>query len=468
MNSTLKPSPSQEHFTIVGAGPVGSLLATYLAQIGYSSDLFERRPDMRQSHGSEGKSINLAVSTRGLYALREIGLEDHILNQAIPMRGRMIHSITGELNFQPYGISDRDCIYSMSRSSLNKALMTRAELTGKAKIHFQKRLIKLDLKTRALQFSDGEVVASKLIAADGASSIVRHQMMAQPGYTCSQDYLEYGYKELTIPPGPNHTFQIERGALHIWPRGSYMLIALPNIDGSFTCTLFLANQNLDAKGETPSFSNLNTREKVATFFSTQFPDIIPLIPNLIDDFFENPTGHMVTVKCSPWNKEDHTLLIGDAAHAIVPFFGQGMNCGFEDCTLLIDLWKKLEDWNLVFRQFSSFRRQSTDRIADMAVENFFEMRDQVGHARFLMEKAVESILQKSFPGEYVSRYSLVTFSRAPYEVAYEVGILTRKIINKLCQNMTRIEDLDLQLASQLIRKTLKPYLSSQKGFNYGP
>jgi kynurenine 3-monooxygenase len=293
--------------------------------------------------------------------------------------------------------------------------------------------------------------------------VIRHEMMKRPGYECTQDYLDYGYKELTIPVGPNGGFRIERNALHIWPRGTFMLIALPNFDGSFTCTLFLPSQGPD------SFETLGENpERILAFFQKHFADVIPLLTDPVETFNANPTGHMVTVKCFPWHVADRALLLGDAAHAIVPFFGQGMNCGFEDCTIFDELLEKHGKLNSqFFAQFSQLRKPHTDGIADMAIENFVEMRDKVGDTRFLMEKSVEKILQQHFPTEYISRYALVTFSRLPYRVAYEAGIVESEILGELCRNIKQAEEVDLDQAARLIRAKLNPVLQHQKGLNHG-
>jgi kynurenine 3-monooxygenase len=293
-----------------------------------------------------------------------------------------------------------------------------------------------------------------IIAADGSSSVIRDKVTQSPGY-CTQETLEYGYKEITIPAGPEHAFLMDGNSLHIWPRGNFMLIALPNLDGSFTCTLFMPFVGPD------SFESLASPQTVEQFFTDQFRDIRSLIPNLEETFFAHPTGKMVTVKCQPWNVEDQVLLIGDAAHAIVPFFGQGMNCGFEDCTILDKLLAQEQDWKKVFAEFSKNRKQDSDKIADMAVENFVEMRDKVGDPRFLMAKNVEKILQKEFPRHYVSRYHLVSFSRFPYGQAYQVGLIQNEILDDLCANIVKPEDVDLKRAKALIQTKLAPVM---KGF----
>lgn len=434
---------------IVGAGLVGSLLAIYLARRGLEVEVHERRPDMRKEVISAGRSINLALSTRGIHALNHVGLEKQILEHAIPMRGRMIHALDGALTFQPYGIDDTQYINSISRGELNKLLMTHAERSGNVKIHFNKKVTGLS------QFEQNSLV----IGADGSASAIRSEILeSTAGAKSSQSQLDYGYKELTIPAGPNASFLIEKNALHIWPRGSFMLIALPNHDGSFTCTLFLP-----FKGDV-SFEMLTTPAQVRGFFEKYFKDALQLITNLEETFFENPTGTMVTIKCSPWFKDDRALLIGDAAHAIVPFFGQGMNCGFEDCSVLDSLLdrKDLSSWSSLFAEFDRARKTNADAIADLAVENFIEMRDKVGDQRFLLEKAVEKKLQEAFPGKFVSRYGLVTFSRVPYRFASDVGVINNEILGELCKNIDSADQLDLAKAKMLIETKLAPLLRTQK------
>jgi kynurenine 3-monooxygenase len=458
--------------TIVGAGLVGSLLATFLARRGFSVEVLERRPDMRRAAISAGRSINLAVSVRGLHALKQLGLEEQVLAQAVPMRGRMIHAADGALTFQRYGKDDSECINSVSRGELNKLLMSVAEKTGKVKIAFDQRVTGADLVGGKLRVRDEksgaerELSAPCVIGTDGSASVVREEILRLSGMPSSSETLDYGYKELVIPPGPGGSFRIEKNALHIWPRGTFMLIALPNQDGSFTCTLFLPH-----KGPL-SFEELGHPEQVRALFSEQFPDALPLIDRLEKTFFENPTGHMVTVKCPSWHHEDRALLLGDAAHAIVPFFGQGMNCGFEDCTIFDELLDQslagngtLEE---VFATLAASRKPNADAIADLAVENFVEMRDKVGNPRFLLEKAVERILQDKFPGEYVSRYGLVTFSREPYRFAHEMGRVQNEILAELCGKLESPEGVDLERAATLIRSKLTPLFKlHQKGISHG-
>jgi len=446
------------HVTVVGAGLVGSLLSMYLARRGFQVDVLERRPDMRREDVGAGRSINLAISARGLYALRQVGLEEEALRQAIPMRGRMIHAPSGELAFQAYGKDESQHINSLSRAWLNKYLMTHAERSGRVRIQFEQRVQHVDFEKGMLEVMDRsgsavrEVRTPVVFGTDGSGSAVRREMVLRPGHGSAQEHLSHGYKELTIPAGPGGTFRMEKHALHIWPRGSYMLIALPNQDGSFTCTLFLPFQG------PVSFESLETPTQVEAFFREQFPDALELIPGLTHDFFHNPTGTMVTVKSAPWHVGGRALLVGDAAHAIVPFFGQGMNCGFEDCVTLDACLGRHQRWEDAFEEFFRLRKPNADAIADMAVENFVEMRDRTADPRFLLEKAVEKELLKAFPGEFLSRYTLVSFSRVPYRLSYEVGAIAGGIVSELSEGLTRAQDVDLERAGTLIRERLVPFV----------
>jgi kynurenine 3-monooxygenase len=466
--------PNGQLLTLIGAGPVGSLLAGFLAKRGFRVRVFERRPDMRKEKIEAGRSINLAVSARALYALRELGIEEEVLKRAVPMKGRMIHAVDGALTFQRYGKDDTECINSVSRGELNELLMTHAEATGRVEFNFRKRLVSCDLEQGALLFKDEKTGADEafqaqsVIGTDGTASVVRREILraskADPS-ACSEKYLDYGYKELHIPPGPagpagkDGRFLLEKNALHIWPRGTYMLIALPNRDGSFTVTLFLP-----LEGE-PGFAHLKEPRHVRALFEKQFGDVLRLIPDLESSFFQNPTGHMVTVKCSPWHYKDRALVLGDAAHAIVPFFGQGMNAGFEDCTVLDELLSGTQSLERAFSLLSSTRKADSDAIADMAVENFTEMRDKVGDPRFLLEKAVERILQREFPEDYVSRYSLVTFRREPYRLALQAGLIESQILTELCRGIEAPEAVDLKRAEILIRSKLSPLLNRKGTVN---
>jgi|HubBroStandDraft_4_1064222.scaffolds.fasta_scaffold01270_11 kynurenine 3-monooxygenase len=449
--------PERDNITLIGSGLTGPLLAISLAQRGFPVQLYERRPDMRRVRISAGRSINLALSTRGIHALREAGLWGEIADILIPMRGRMMHSVTGELTFMPYGKDETEFINSVSRADLNIALMNAAEKAG-VSIRFNERCTGFDLRASAVHLRNEDtgvesVVDSRIvIGTDGATSAVRTEMLKLPRFNFSQQYLDYGYKELTIPAGTDGRHIFETHALHIWPRGTFMLIALPNIDGTFGCILFLPFEGGDI-----SFEALDTEAKVMSFFEVQFPDALRLMPNLIENYFENPTGVMVTVKCSPWHVDGEALLLGDAAHAIVPFFGQGMNCAFEDCTYFLELLDRYgSDWPMLFSAFEKARKADTDAIADLAIENFIEMRDRVADPRFLFRKKVELELEKKYPGRFVPKYAMVTFHRTPYSIAAQRGAVQDDMLGELCDSVQRLEDIDWTRAEALVQQKLTP------------
>lgn len=434
------PLPAPEHsdttkekVTIVGAGLVGALLSILLAKRGYAVAMYERRPDMRRTDIGAGRSINLALSDRGWRALEAAGIADDIRPVAIPMKGRMVHNTDGSLSFQPYGTDAGQAIYSVSRGGLNMALMDLAESHPDVAIYFGQRCKDVNLDTAAATLyneTTGEthtVEASHLIGADGAYSAVRWKMLKTDRFDYSQDYLDYGYKELTIPPGENGTWRMEKNALHIWPRGNYMLIALPNIDGSFTCTLFFPFEG------TPSFAELKNPYDVQQFFTEVFPDAVPLMPTLIEDFFSNPTSSLVTVRCYPW-VHGKAALIGDAAHAVVPFYGQGMNAGFEDARVFGELLDRYENnWDEMLPVFQQERKPNADAIAELAVNNFIEMRDLVADPVFLLRKKIEKKIHELYPDRYLPLYSMVTFSDKTYYEALTEGkkqdVFMRELMN---------------------------------------
>lgn len=395
--------------TIVGAGLVGSLLSIYLAKRGYKVSIYESRNDMRRQGAARGRSINLALSDRGLLALEKVGLASLIRELSIPMHGRYIHNTDGTSAFQPYG-KEGQYINSISRASLNMKLMDHAEELG-VDIHFTHRCTGVDWKKQTISFDisgteDFTRQFDLLFAADGAFSAARLQHHLQhEKFNYQQYYIDCGYKELTIPPTASGDFALEVNALHIWPRKDYMLIALPNQDKTFTCTLFFPFE-----GNT-SFEKLTTEEKVREFFENTFPDAAKLMPDYVNEFFTNPTSSLVTVKCFPWIRQDKFALIGDAAHAIVPFFGQGMNCGFEDCRILDELIAKHnEDWTQILEQYQYLRKPDGDAIADLAINNFVEMRERTADPKFLLQKKIEAKLHDKYPDKWIPAYSQVTFS----------------------------------------------------------
>jgi kynurenine 3-monooxygenase len=450
----MKAAPDK--ITLIGAGLNGPLLAALLVQRGFAVEVYERRPDMRRVRMSAGRSINLALSTRGIHALQQAALWERMRSIILPMRGRMMHSVGGELTFQPYGKNEAEVINSISRAELNIALINAAEEHG-ATIHFNRRCTGYDLKTGAIRIRDEEtgeemmLEAGVVIGCDGSASSIRMEMLKLSRFNFSQQYLDYGYKELTIPAGPHGEHLLETHALHIWPRGNHMLIALPNIDGTFASILFLPFDGAD------SFAGLTTPAQVDRFFESRFPDAVRLMPQLADNYFTNPMGAMVTIKCSPWHVEGKALLLGDAVHAIVPFFGQGINCGFEDCTCLVELLDRHgADWPRLFAEFERDRKVNTDAIADMAIENFAEMRDRVADSRFLFRKKVELALEARYPQLFVPKYAMVTFHRIPYSIALARGAVQDRMLAALCESIHRVEDLDWEKADRLIHRDLTP------------
>lgn len=428
--------------TILGAGLVGSLLAIMLRKRGYEVTIYERRGDMRAAHMSAGKSINLAMSTRGWKALELAGLKDDMEPIAIPMYGRYLHQPDGNTAFQPYS-KNNEAIYSISRGELNRKLMTLAEHNG-AKINFEHRCTGVDVVTNTLQFERADkttttVHADLLFGADGAFSALRESYTKMPRVNCSQFYLEYGYKELTILPDEQGEWVMEKNALHIWPRGKYMMIALPNTDGTFTCTMFMPYE-----GEGMAFDKLNTEAEVTDLFNTQFADAKPLMPGLLEDFFTNPTSSLITTHVFPWHYKNKSALIGDAAHAIVPFYGQGMNAGFEDCTVLSSLLDAYgEDWDTILKQYEIKRKPNGDAVAQLALQNFTEMRDKVADPMFLERKKIEKELGKRYPEQFVSVYEMVSFSHTPYDTAMQCIQAQDKLLGQIMQQgdfFANIED----------------------------
>ncbi|MSP92798.1 MAG: FAD-dependent monooxygenase [Myxococcales bacterium] len=467
---------------VVGAGPVGALLALTLAQRGYEVDAYERRADMRRGDVGAGRSINLAVSARGLHALAAVGLDADTLRQSVAMRGRMVHAADGYLTFLRYGRDDTECIHSMSRAGLNKLLMTAAEATGKVRFHFGARLVDFDFHRRIGRFcNDGtgqgfDVEAPIVFGTDGSASALRAaiiQPMRDAGNGLArldEQPLDFGYKELTIPRrpgdglGPGGRFALAPDALHIWPRGGFLLIALPNEDGSFTCTIFLPFETSAAAASTPHFGRLRDARAVADLFGTWFADAAPWLPNVARAFLDAPLGHMVTVRCAPWHA-GAALLLGDAAHAIVPFFGQGMNAGFEDCTVLAELIDAAQprspaDWSELMAQFAVGRTPDTDAIADLALENFVEMRDRVADPAFLLQRTVEADVQRRIGTAYLTRYQLVTFTRVPYRAALAVGRLQDAVLAEACAGARQRDDVALDLLEAAMRERVVPALQA--------
>jgi len=405
-----------KHFVIIGSGLVGSVLACYLAKRGHQVSVYERRPDMRKAGYIGGRSINLALSNRGWAALDKIGMRAQIEKIALPMFGRMVHNIDGTTAYIPYG-KEGQAIYSVSRGDLNIELINEAEKTAGVKFYFDEQCSHIDFDRNTVQLTHAitkqvtSVTGDYIFGSDGAFSAVRYEMQKTPQFDFSQTYESYGYKELTIPSGPNGSWNIDNKALHIWPRKSFMMIALPNIDGSFTCTLFASY-----KGEN-GFDRLKTEKDVEDFFHTHFPTALKHLPNLKKDFFENPIGSLVTMRCFPWVYKN-TALIGDAAHAVVPFYGQGMNCGFEDVRILDEILEATgENWPEALEQYQHSRKANADAIADLALYNYIEMRDLSAQPEFQLRLKIEKKIAAQFPKQFNTLYSMVTFDQVPYAEA---------------------------------------------------
>lgn len=442
--------------TIIGGGLAGSLLAIYLAKRGIKVDVYEARGDMRLEEVAAGRSINLALSDRGIAALREVGMDEYMLAEAVPMLGRLIHTVSGENRLLPYSGRQGEYINSVSRSGLNIALMNEADKYENVDFHFNERCLDFDCSTGEAKFSSGVIAhGDTVIATDGAGSAVRNSMMhgGVERFDFSQIWLEHGYKELHIPVGDGGGFRLEKNALHIWPRDKFMMIALPNFDGSFTCTLFLAH-----KGGVSAFDQLKDEESVSEFFAREFSDVLELMPTLIEDFFTNPTGNLGTVKCFPWNAGGKALLLGDSAHALVPFYGQGMNCAFEDVRVLDSLLSEpgaiatgsTVDWEDVYEKYGQLRKVNTDAIADMAEENFYEMRDAVADPVFVRKRQLETTLEQTYP-DYFSKYSMVTFREdVPYSVAKMKGNAQDRLLMEICSGVENVDTIDPSKVMQRI------------------
>ncbi len=457
----------QQNILIIGAGLCGSLLALRLGQRGFNVTVMEMRPDLRKVDISAGRSINLAFSDRGNKAMKLVGIEDKVKDLCIPMNGRMLHDIEGNTVLAPYSGREHEFINSISRGELNALLLDEAEKHKNVSIYFNRKCKSVDFEKTTALFKDytnnTEFVedADVIIATDGAGSAMRksYYLGKKFLFSFSQDWLTHGYKELSILPGENGSYKTYKNALHIWGRESFMLIALPNLDGSFTVTLFLSYD----EGEY-NFNNLTTKERVLEFFEKYFKDALELMPNLVDDFFENPTSPLGTVKCSPWHYKGNTLLMGDAAHAIVPFYGQGMNASFED---VVEFDKVLDeghdDWETIFKIYEKSRKKDTDAIADLAIDNFHEMKGHVNHANFREKRTLEMALEKHFPNDYSSKYSLVTFNE---DIGYREAMLRgraqdKAILNMLADGKLNIQD-DLKLNLEKVKTETENILEDDR------
>ena len=421
---------STTRFVLIGSGLAGGLLAAYLGRRGYEVDLYERRADPREGNLVGGRSINLALSTRGIHALEQIGIADEVLKHAIPMRGRMIHEKSRGLHFAPYDVDPNKYINSIGRAALNTTVIEAAQRYPNVRVHFNHQCTDVDpdeATTHLLNTetnTTGAVRTDVIIGVDGAFSAVRQSMQKKLAeFEYDENYLPHGYKELTIPPTADGGWQMEKEALHIWPRKSFMMIALPNPDGSFTCTLFWEFEGPH------SFATTKTDDEVRRFFEEEFPDAVPLMPALLEDFRQNPTGSLVTIRCAPWFHKDKVALVGDAAHAVVPFYGQGMNAAFEDCVVLDECLAKFPDnRERAFAEYFSRRKENADALADLAVENFIEMRDKTASRAFRAKKKLDHLLEALLPGVYLPLYAMVTFTRMPYAEAARRARLQDRIV----------------------------------------
>ncbi len=437
----MQPDKPQK-ITIAGAGLAGALLATLLARKGWKVEVFEKRPDPRVKGYEGGRSINLALAERGLHALREAGLNDAVMKQAVMMRGRMVHMKNGDTQLQRYGKDDSEVIWSVHRGELNITLLNAAEAAG-AKISFNQRIETIDFDNKNIHLvndhdrTTSELNFGVLIGADGAGSGVRTALKNKNHLTECFESLGHSYKELEIPPSAAGEFRIEANALHIWPRGGYMCIALPNTEKTFTVTLFLPNEG------NPSFETLPDLAAARKFFEEEFADALPLMPQFDEDFINNPTSGLSTLYCDNWHLDGRVVLLGDAAHAMVPFHGQGMNCAFEDCLALVHHIEHSENWETAFSQFEQERKPNALAIQTMAIENYVEMRDLVDDPDFLLQRQLERALAERYLGVFIPRYAMVSFSRVPYRVAYERGLLQRALLVQATEGKRSLADIDV-------------------------
>jgi kynurenine 3-monooxygenase len=442
--------------TIAGAGLAGSMLAVLLSRKGYCVELFERNPDPRGADAAGGRSINLALAERGRHALRSAGLLEEVDRYTIPMRGRMVHGVDGQLELHPYGKDESEVIWSTHRARLNRSMLDAAAASERVKLYFDHALTGVDWNAQKLVFVDPnghqrhQHGFEVLIGADGAGSPVRGAIAQVEDIGLSEEMLDHGYRELTISPDPQGGYQLDPNALHIWPRGGFMLIALPNANGSFTATLFLANDGH------PGFAELKDWPAQQAFMQAWFPDAMPLLGSLEADFRENPVGLLGTIRCRQWHYRGQAVLLGDAAHAIVPFHGQGMNAAFEDC---LEFMRCLEDnerdWQALFEEFQGRRIEHANAIADMALENYKEMRETVLDPRFALRKALEHDLERRHPRRFVPRYSLVMFHRLPYAEVYRRGQIQDRLLDLLMRGVDQLKAVDFKLAAELVAAELE-------------
>lgn len=447
---------TEENILIIGAGLCGSLLALRLGQRGYNVKVMERRSDLRKENISAGRSINLALSNRGIKALKMVGLENKVKSLCIPMHGRMLHDKSGNTKLSKYSGRDGEYIHSISRELLTALLIDEAEALENVSFEFDQKCDAVDFENNIARFTHSkngttlDCEVNRIFGTDGAGSILRKSYLSKRKFLFdfSQNFLTHGYKELTIPATKEGGYKTEKNALHIWPRGDYMIIALPNLDGSFTVTLFL-----EYEGGTYNFNNLDSEKKVQNFFAKEFPDTLELMPDLTTEFFKNPTAPLGTIKCFPWQFQGKNLILGDAAHAIVPFYGQGMNAAFED---VFEFDAALEahhdNWEAAFLSFQQKRKKDTDGIADLAIDNFHEMKDHVANPVFQQKRTLEMALETALPNTYFSKYSMVTFRE---DMGYNQAMLVGRAQDKAILNMIKNKAIDLNLPIESIYETIK-------------
>ncbi|MGB5822129.1 MAG: NAD(P)/FAD-dependent oxidoreductase [Saonia sp.] len=433
---------------IVGSGLVGSLLAIYLKKFGHSITVFDRRPDVRTVEFS-GRSINLAMSNRGWKSLRKVGIEEEIKKIAVPLDKRAMHVIDKAMYFQKYG-KDGEAIWSISRGVLNRKMIDLAESAG-VEFRFEEKIWDIDLPEAKLFSGETEKSEWKeykfdiVFGCDGAFSRIRHKMQRRSRFDYSQNFIDVGYKELSIPPNKDGTHKLDKNSFHIWPRGKFMLIAMPNLDGSFTCTLFLPFE-----GEV-SFESITNEKKAKAFFKSYFPNVRKDIENLTDDFFKNPTSAMVTMKCYPWTYWDKAALVGDSAHAVVPFYGQGMNAGFEDIYVLNQFMEKYgDDWERIFQEYQEQRKPNADAIAELSYRNFMEMSSKTANPKFLLQKKIEKRFAEKYPDKWIPAYSRVTFSDRPYTEALAIGDIQEAIMQQVMQ----MKDIEIEWDSEAVEQKI--------------
>lgn len=445
-----------ERVCVVGAGLVGSLLSSFLAREGHDVHLFDRQADPRRGRRASGRSINLTICERGFAALDRVGAGDRVREISVPCYGRYIHSVDGTVDYQPYG-NRREAIHSVARNELNDVLIDLALTQRGIHVHFEEKCLEVDLEAPEVAFQSlrtNEVTrfrADRVFGADGANSRVRSAMQLVPGFRQRQEFFEQAYKEISVPPAACGDWALPADAIHIWPRRHYMLIGFPNRDQTFTFAL-----HMPFEGE-PSFASIRTPEALLELFRRSFPDALPYVPNLVEDYFGRPESKMITVRCAPWIHGERVALIGDAAHAIVPSYGQGANCGFEDCSVFYDcLLGAAGDWGQALRDYEASRKPNADAIAELALEHFHELRDFVGSSEFLLRKELERWVNDLYPDRYAPLYSLISFTNVPYAESMRQDREQRTLVDRLLE----IPDVRGKLGSPEVRAMVDRFMAS--------